>query len=175
MLELLYPRISNLLAVRKHIQYTSYHVLPSHCYRPVLELLYPRISNLLAVKKHIHVVYQLSWIAITLLQASARTTLPRILNLLAVRKHIQYTSYHVLPSHCYRPVLEQLYPGISNLLAVRKKRTHKTSYLNPFTANRSGIPVVHILQPICHNDGFLRLLVSHIPMVVKDMWCHEIF
>ena len=40
---------------------------------------------------------------------------------------------------------------------------------NPFAANRSGIPVVHILQPICHKDGFLRLLVSHIPMVVKDM------
>ena len=42
-------------------------------------------------------------------------------------------------------------------------------HVNPFPANRSGIPVVHILLPICHNDGFLRLLVSHIPMVVKDM------
>ena len=42
-------------------------------------------------------------------------------------------------------------------------------FLNPFPANRSVIPVVHILQPICHKDGFLRLLVSHIPMVVKDM------
>ena len=43
------------------------------------------------------------------------------------------------------------------------------SQLKPFAANRSGIHVVHILQPICHNDGFTRLQVSHIPMFVKDM------
>ena len=96
-------------------------VLPSHCYRPTLELLYPGISNLLAVRKHIHVVYQLSGIAITLLQASARTTLPRDIKSSCCKKtHILYTSYHVVPSHCYRPVLELLYPGISNLLAARK-------------------------------------------------------
>ena len=47
--------------------------------------------------------------------------------------------------------------------------------INPFAANRSGISVVHILQPIRHNDRFLHILVSHIPMVFKDMWRHGIF
>ena len=36
--------------------------------------------------------------------------------------------------------------------------------LNPLAGSRLCIPVEHKLQPICHNDCFKSLLVSHTPM-----------
>ena len=40
-------------------------------------------------------------------------------------------------------------------LGLHCSRKYLSHTLIPFPANRLGIPVVHILQPICHNDGFL--------------------
>ena len=41
--------------------------------------------------------------------------------------------------------------------------------LKPLAGSKFGIPVEHKLQPICHNDCFISLLVSHTPMDANDL------